>query len=542
MMRYLFIIAALLVAAPASARQEPPHVHDAHTHQLGTVHFPNSGSAPAQEPFLRGVALLHSFEYEDAADALREAQDADSGFALAYWLEAITNSKLLWGREDTAAAKRVLRRLGATAESRLARAVTERERGWGAAVEALYVEADVQTRARAFAESLRALAAGDPADHEAAAFASIALQMAELVGAYGRSERAGIRREAIALADRVYRANRDHPGATHYLIHAYDDPEVAAEGLEFARAYAQIAPDAQHALHMPSHIFLQVGLWDDAVASNERAWAASRQWVERRRASPVALDFHSLEWLQHGYLQQGRYGAARALIDTVDAVLRGVDAANSVDPQFVAQRLSFRYAAETRDWSRTLPSPTTVTADGAETRYASFSFLSHYQGAVAAILRGDTLAPAIEAFRRAVADRSGDDTRRGYVMVTTLHVDAFLASVRGERAAATELLARAAAVEEEISPVGPPAVLPTLEWLGDALLAAGRYAEAADAYERALQRWPNRPRSLIGLARARQALGEANASASAWRTMLETWHAADAELPELDEARRGAAR
>jgi tetratricopeptide (TPR) repeat protein len=538
----LAFLSVLLFAVQARAQDEPPHSHGAHAHHLGTVVFPTSGAAAAQQPFLRGVALLHSFEYEDAADALREAQAADPDFALAYWLEAITNSKLLWGREDTVQARAVLRRLGPTAEARLARAGTDRERAWGAAVEALYVDADVQTRARAYAESLRAVAASDPTDHEAAAFASIALQMAELVGAYERSERAAIRREAIALADRVYRANREHPGATHYLIHAYDDPEMAEQGLEFARAYAQIAPDAQHALHMPSHIFVQIGLWDDAVASNERAWAASRQWVERRHGTAVELDFHSLEWLQHGYLQQGRYRAALALIDTVHAVLRGADVSNSVDPQFVAQRLAFRYAAEARDWSRPLPRPPVIAAaDGAQTRYASFSFMALYQDAVGAVLQGDTMAPAITEFRSVVSERSGGQPSRGFLAVTNLHVDALLASARGDRAAAIALLERAAEVEDEISPVGPPTVLPSLEWLGDLLLATDRAADASDAYKRALARWPNRPRSLIGLARARHAVGDVDGSFSTWRKLREAWHAADAELPELAQA-RGAAR
>jgi tetratricopeptide (TPR) repeat protein len=534
---------ALLVAAPVHGRQEPPHVHGDHAHRIGTVHFPNSGAASAQEAFLRGVALLHSFEYEDAADALQEAQTADPDFALAYWLEAVTHSRLLWGREDTAAARRVLRRLAPTADARVARASTERERAWGAAVEALYVDADVQTRARSYAEALRALAAHDTTDHEAAAFASIALQMATAVGAYERSERTALRRETIALADRVYRANREHPGATHYLIHAYDDPEVAAEGLEFARVYAEIAPDAQHALHMPSHIFVQVGLWDDAVASNERSWAASREWVARRQGSAVQLDFHSLEWLQHGYLQQGRYRAARALIDTVHAVLRGVDVSNTVDPNFVAQRLSFRYAAETRDWSVPLPPPPPVrTAAGAESRYSSFSFLSLYQAAVGAILQGDTAAPVIAEFRRDADERIRGQTSRGYYGVTRLHVDALLAAARGDRDAAIDLLLLAVQGENEISPVGPPSVLPTLEWLGDMLLAARRPEEAAQAYEFALERWPNRPRSLVGLARARQAMGDVDASAATWRKLLATWHAADAELPEVQEARRDATR
>lgn len=529
----------LLPAGPVRAQEEPPHAHGAHTHHLGTVEFPNPGSAAAQAPFLRGVALLHSFEYEDAADALQESQRADPTFGLAYWLEAITHSRLLWGREDTVAARAVLRRLGPTPEARLALARTPREREWGAAVEALYVDADQSVRARAWADSLRAMAQREPDDHEAAAFASIALQMAIQSGGVAPDQRTMVLQEAIGLADRVFRANAAHPGAAHYLIHAYDDPDVAAQGLDVARAYAAIAPDAQHALHMPSHIFVQVGLWDDVVASNERSWAASREWVARRNGSPTELDFHSLEWLQHGYLQQGRYRAARALIDTAQAVLAGADLTNSVDPHFVVQRLAFRHAAETRAWSTPLPVPRLpANARGAESRYAFFSTLSHYQAAVGSILQRDTAAAALNAFRRFHAERPP----MGYAAVGAKHVDALLAHVTGDTASAIDMLAAAAALESDIPPVGPPAALPTLEWLGDLLLAAGRYAEAVDAYERALRRWPLRSASLLGLARAQTALGDEVAAAGNYQLLLRNWHAADADLPALHEARRGGAQ
>jgi tetratricopeptide (TPR) repeat protein len=538
------ICALLILAMPAgAAAQEPPHTHGAHGHRLGTVTLPNSGAAAAQEAFLRGVALLHSFEYVDAAESFREAQTVDPEFALAYWLEALTNSQLLWGREDTAAARSALRRLAPTREARLAFAGSAHERAWGAAVEALYVDGEQALRVRGYADSLRLLARRDEGDLEAAAFAAIALQMAAIVGSFAPDERAASRTEAIALAQRVFAANRDHPGAAHYLIHAYDDPAVAAQGLEVARVYAQIAPDAQHALHMPSHIFVQVGLWDDVVDSNERAWAASRAWVEQRAASPVELDFHSLEWLQHGYLQQGRFRAARALIDTARTALAGVDASGSVDPLFVVQRLAFRYAAEARDERAVVRGPdgAAVPADAAS-RYASFDLISRYQAAVSAALGGAADAPAIAVFRRLITDGTGGQPPRGYAAVMSLHVDAFTALARGERRAAIELLTSAAAAEEPISPIGPPTALPTLEWLGDALLEEGRAAEAADAYERALQRWPNRSRSLLGLARARAALGDHGPAAQAYARLLDNWHAADPELPELAEARRGAVR
>lgn len=245
-----------------------------HEHEhggLGTVSFPNSGAPAAQAPFLRGIALLHSFEYDDAEDAFHAAERADSSFALPYWFEALTHTQLLWGVDDADSARAVLARLGPTPAARLARAANDRERAYGAAVEAFYADTNVATRSMAFADSLRHIAARDAKDPEAAAFASLAIQMA-MAGSRGADTLQ--RNEAIALAERVYRANPQHPGATHYLIHAYDNPTIAPRGLAFARAYARVAPAAEHALHMPSHIFVQVGMWDDLVRSNEQSWAA----------------------------------------------------------------------------------------------------------------------------------------------------------------------------------------------------------------------------------------------------------------------------
>src|SRR5437867_326035 len=302
-MRVVVSLLALVVAQRAGAQHEAHRAAQQGTGTtLGTVVFPNSGSAAAQPAFLRGMALLHSFTYDEAAESFEEAEKIDPSFALPYWFEAFTNSHLLWGEDDPAAARRVLAKLGSTAAARLAKARTDRERNYGAAIEAFYAETTLAVRERAFADSMRHLAARHPRDLEAAAFASLALQMASARGAE--------REEAITLAERVFRGSPNHPGGAHYLIHATDAPTLAARGLAAARAYAKIAADAEHALHMPSHIFVQLGLWDDAVASNERAWIASRAWVKRRGLSGAEADFHDLQWLQYAYLQQGRYAAA----------------------------------------------------------------------------------------------------------------------------------------------------------------------------------------------------------------------------------------
>jgi len=261
--------------------------------RLGTVHFPTSGSPAAQREFIRGIALLHSFTYEAAARAFGDAERADEKFALPYWFEALTHSPILWGIDDAPAAREVLARLGPTANERLAKAATPRERAYGAAVEAFFADADLATRLRGFADSMVVLARRDTTDREASAFASLAQQMYLGHATVPQPEYDARLADAIRFATRVFNANPQHPGAAHYLIHLSDvhpgplspslalqpdlalQPTLAQTVLPAAYAYARIAPDAEHAQHMPSHVFLKLGFWDEQVASNERAWHAS---------------------------------------------------------------------------------------------------------------------------------------------------------------------------------------------------------------------------------------------------------------------------
>jgi tetratricopeptide (TPR) repeat protein len=279
-MRRSPIAAALFVVSSATASAQERHSHAGA--DLGVVSFANSGAASAQGPFQRGIALLHSFEYDEAAEAFRAASNADRNFAMAYWAEALTHTHPLWGEDDPVAARRALARLAPTRDARLAKAGTPRERAYGAAVEAFYADTDLATRARAFADAMRRVSRAYANDVDAAAFTALALLTAQYVGNLPAADGRAARDEAITIAQRIFRTNPSHPGAAHYLIHATDDPAFAARGLEAARKYAEIAPAAEHALHMPSHIFLQLGLWDDDASSNERAWAASRAEVKAR--------------------------------------------------------------------------------------------------------------------------------------------------------------------------------------------------------------------------------------------------------------------
>ena len=498
----LAALSVLLVAPPVRAQEAHPagHTHDK-APALGTIVFPNSGNAAAQEPFLRGVAFLHSYEYGDAGRAFREVQVVDPGFAMGYWAEALTYSHVAWHEENLPASRAVLQRLAATPAERLAKARTPRERQFGAAVEAFYIEATQLQRVRAYSDSLRHYAQNNPGDVEAQAFASHAIMLAGSM-APSREERDSLHREAIGLSQRVLKAQPSHPGATHYLIHLYDSPGMAAQGLEFARAYDKIAPDADHALHMPSHIYLQLGMWPDVVASNERAWPASR--------ATGYPSWHALSWLQYGYLEQGRWADALALIDSARAIvptLGGYDA----DRQIIIPRLEFQYAAATGKWAHPLTQPPAPSSRDMSDREAGFRRFANYWSAVDAALRNDSAAlarfaaPFVARADSALAGSSQGAASR-VALSNALVVHALVAKSRGDRESYMKSLRAAAEQEKQIEVfLGPPERLFASELLGAELIAQGRAAEAVGYFETVLRLCPGRSEALLGLARAKSA-------------------------------------
>ncbi|MGK2963046.1 MAG: gamma-glutamyltransferase [Gemmatimonadaceae bacterium] len=514
------------IEATAPAHDHGPGGHPAP--RLGTVSFPNSGASAAQEPFLRGIALLHSFEYEDAGEAFLEAQKADPTLAVAYWAEALTYARLLWGLDDPVSGRATLARLGPSPEARIARAQTDREKLYGRAVEALYHDGTLAERVRAYVAALRTLNERYPDDLEARALLAISLQMGG--AGYDALAQQALRKEAISLAQSIFEARPEHPGGAHYLIHATDNPEFAPLGLAAARAYAKIAPDADHALHMPSHIFVQIGAWDDVVDSNERSWAASRAWVKSRGAPNTSLSFHALWWLQYGYLQQGRYAAAKATIDTVDAVLAGIDfdASDAIDARYAVNEFRFSYAQATGDWSVYGSVPTAIPASNASSRAQNFAFVTNYGSAFAAIELGDT------ATAKSILETLQPGGLRG--TIARAQLNGLLAKARGDREQYLVLLREAADADAKVLHFGPPGLAPAHELLGTELLEEGRYAEAIEAFRKSLELMPNRSMSLLGLARAQRKSGDATGARDTYRKLAASWHNADQGSPEVAEA------
>jgi tetratricopeptide (TPR) repeat protein len=496
--------------------------------RLGTVSFPNSGSKAAQRTFIRGVLLLHSFEYEDAAAAFRQAQRADPGFALAYWGEAMTLTHPVWNEQNLDSARVVLGRLGPTAEARRAKARTARERGYLEAVEILYGDGPKARRDTLYSAAMGRLAAADPNDLEAEAFYALSLmglsQATRNVPTYMR---------AGALAEDVLLRNPDHPGGAHYVIHAFDDPIHAPLGLRAARAYSKIAPGADHAQHMTSHIFVALGMWDETVAANETASGPDRS------AWPPG---HYTAWLGYGYEQQGRMADARRLLETVRP-----NVGDPPRPPRRAHLLSMRahYLVTSERWSDSILGwPLDATGIGPVPR-AMDAFALGY----AALRRGerptaDSLVRVLDTLAMAppATDRYGGNPQVALILAKELH--ALLRSADGAGNEAIALLREASALEEGLPlEYGPPDVVkPTHELLGELLLAQGKAPEAQQEFVRALALTPRRTLSLLGLARAAAAAGDTSAAADAYAELRRIWRRADTGLPGLGEVSRESAR
>jgi tetratricopeptide (TPR) repeat protein len=527
-------------ASPAGAGGTAGNLAGNLAGSLGEIHFPTSGAAAAQPDFERGVLLLHSFEYDDAAAAFREAERRDPGFAMAYWGEAMTYNHPLWHEQDRAAALAALARLGPTPEARLAKAPAAREKAWLAAVETLYGEGDKAARDRRYAAAMERLAEGDRDDLEAASFCALAL-----LGSCEAGREIPVYMRAAAMAEEVFARNPRHPGAVHYLIHSYDDPVHAPLGLRPARAYARIAPAAAHALHMPSHIFLALGMWDDVAAANEASWAASEERRRRLRLPLEERGYHALSWLSYAYLQQGRLHDARRLLAEMAADAAASGSARTREHLALMQAC---YRVESRQWRADLGALPDL--GGIDDGIAA---AAHFAHGLAAWRAGD---PATARSDLAALDATGggaDPARRsGAILREELAAVLLLgagdrrpaADAAGAARQAVAALERAAADEDAASyEFGPPVVVkPAHELAGEVLLDLGQPLAARRHFEQALARAPRRSLALLGLARAASRAGDAAAAGGAYADLAASWRRADADLADVAEVTAGARR
>jgi hypothetical protein len=307
------LLGLALIASPAHAQSSTP----GGDLDLGSIDFPTSASGEAQTEFLTGVLALHSFWYPEARDHFRRAQELNPQFAMAYWGEAMTHDHPLWDQHDNAAGRAILDEMDAV---RAQRGLTwsGREQEYVDAIRTLYMgEGGIEARRTAYAEAMQQLAAQHPNDDEAAAFSALA-QMS--VDGFDLDE-AGDVVPVAAQLEELYRRHDRHPGVLHYLIHVYDSDTFAPLGLRPARTYAEVAPASSHALHMPSHIFRQLGQWERVVASNQDAYQASVGWQQRTNRPLHMRDYHSYGWLMDAYLALDRLDDACGLMQELASII-----------------------------------------------------------------------------------------------------------------------------------------------------------------------------------------------------------------------------
>jgi len=531
-MRRLLACAVITLAlvAPASAQLD----------NVGKLSFPTSASPAAQQHFLRGVAILHSFGWKQAIAEFQLAQKAQPDFALAYWGETLSYNHPLNSQMDPKEPRAVLARLGADRAARAAKAPTDREKGFLTAVEQLWGEGESAQRRLAYMDAMERLYRQFPNDDEVKTFYALSILSASSA-VDDRTARMNVK--AGALAMEVFKRNPNHPGATHYIIHAFDDPVHAPLALDAAKVYASIVPAVSHAVHMPTHIFIQHGMWNEVANQNIRAFNVAKElW----QPGDVPGDMsHSGDWGQYGFLQLGDYAGARERIQAFEWMADTTKNARAISALALVRA---RYIIETEEW-QVQPvaegaSNETILANGfSAVKTGDISTAERMEGMLAAKVKA---APGAAESSNPHADHGaapkpaaprpgGPDAGKG-VRVMHKELAALIAQAKGQSDAAVTLLREATQIEEGMRPPNGAAdpIKPSHELLGEVLLQAGKPAEAAAAFEASLLRMPNRARSLMGAATAHAGAGRKDLAAERYATLNRFWKGKPVSNPTTD--------
>jgi tetratricopeptide (TPR) repeat protein len=503
-------LCVLLTANAAAAQHEG--------HELGEVDFPISCSQQAQEEFHMGLAQLHHMMYGQAREHFEAAAETDAQCAMAHWGIAMSSFQPLWhptSEEDLERGKvavRAARELGAP---------TERERAHIAAAEAFFTDpvpaapsrpADHEARVTAWKEAQRALHEAHRDDVDAAAFYALA-KVAYAQAQFSPAEEPdfGRQRQSGTLLLGYLERHPEHPGLHHYVLHAYDSAELAPGAKEVAQAYDDLAPETVHALHMPSHIFVRLGRWEETAEFNERSAQAALRLAERdpaERGYAAMHHAHALDYMMYAYLQMGDEAKARQTLERVRGVDHGV---TNLGFGYGVAAPQARFYLEQQRWeeaARLEPRRPDV-IEWADVPAADALF--HYARGLGAARTGDLEQAAAERDRIRAAVRTLRDEGGHYWAYMTAAlakaVDAWILHERGETERALALMSEAADLEDSMEkhPITPGEVLPVRELYGDMLLEEGRTDEAIAAFETSLERTPNRRYAEAGLERARAA-------------------------------------
>jgi len=548
--RFLLLAVCALALAISAQGKQNQYPSSGSEEGFGRVHMDISCAPTVAAQFDRALALLHNFWYARALERFNQVLKQDPECAMAYWGAAMTYNHPFWDppSQDDEAAGWALVEKGLSASE-----ASAREKLYLAAVAALYKDAGTESktaRDQNYRDAMAAIYAKYP-DDETALFYGLSILGAIPEGSHGFEQQ----EKAAKLFEAVYSRHPDHPGALHYLIHVYDDPLHAQQGLKEARAYAQAAAAVPHALHMPSHIFTRLGYWDESAATNLRAWEVSDADVKRAGERGAYRDYHSLNYLEYAYIQLGRFHDAKHLVDIAAAQYRALpDKTTAPDtPELqsrhvrgrtiyaVPDRVVYGYfdmltrlVVEAGRWEEAANIPVLV---------SSRDFVAvtlQWQAKAAAIRKDAGTASAAAAKLVSLSQEPGQHPfAKLIITLQAKEAEAFAAGAAGDDASALAKLKEAVAIEDSIDDLSQPPypVIPATELAGNLLLDFNRPAEAVPYFQKTLRRTPNRPGAIFGLARAAQAMGDRVTAMEHYREFLTVWKNADPDRPEVSAAK-----
>jgi hypothetical protein len=532
------VLALAFTGHPGRAGTPELHGHAAAGGAIGEVDFPTSCSPGVQHRFNQAVWLLHSFWYEESLKAFSAITEVEPSCAMAYWGIAMSEWYPLWYPPSPAMLK-----AGATAVAQglAVPPKTEREQAYLEAIGRFYRDADTVdhgTRALAYARAMEELHERYPDDREAAVFYALALD-----ATWPPTDKSYDNlKKAAAILEAVWAEQPDHPGVVHYLIHSYDVPALAPQGLKAARRYAAIAPAVPHAQHMPSHIFTRLGLWQESIDSNLVAHRVAAAYAEETYG-PGGYDqetVHTMDYLAYAYLQTAQDNAAKSLVDEVRGFKKG--APPNLPIAYALAAIPVRYALERRDWI-TAAALTPAGGDFPWERFPWAAAMTAFARALGAAHLGDGAAAEHElATLQSLKDKlvgAKNDYWANQVEVQRLGAAAVLAQAKGDGPRALDLSRAAADLEQSMDkhPATPGAVLPARELRADLLLERNEATAALEEYQTVLRSDPNRFRSVLGVARAAKLMGDTASAKVAYQQLTILCAKADADRPELIEAK-----
>lgn len=502
MRKYLLFLTLVLVYSckPTPPTASPEVSDEVH---LGEINIDVSGSEEAFPVFKEGMLLMHSFEFNDAGEKFAEAQKIDSTFGMAYWGEAMTKNHALWREQELDEAKEILEKLGDTPEEKRSKFKTEFELAMYDAICILYGEGTKKERDKAYSKYMAELHEKYPDNHEITSLYALSV-----LGSNEDKRNDELYSKGAKIAQSVIDENPNHPGALHYLIHSYDDPANAHKALDAANRYSKIAPDAAHALHMPSHIYVALGMWDDVISSNIAAWEASEKRKVKKDLGNDALNYHSFKWLMYAHLQKGEFAEAKKLVKEMEGYA-------CEDPSRKAKShnimMKGAYFTETGEWGDPLVKDTINYDDLSIQVYGTYSYMQGMQAFHANDKKklldviNNLESRNKEAENEALIGNSKmcsgsygrgrpTTTQVDRTKVVILELQSQMALLNNNDSEAERLMKAAVKMEEKTNYMyGPPEIVkPSHEMYADWLKEKKRLAEAKSYYEKVLVRAPKR--------------------------------------------------